>query len=134
MDEIKRIKDLKSEEGADEIASSPEMQPYLQLAIAMMQNADQSSSLEEIARLPLEKRYVWRVASALKWAFADFDDINVVADRETLSEQDLARLLALLQHRPIQFCLFLKSLVGPEEMKRFMLQAISIAGRSGPVP
>ncbi len=39
--------------------------------------------------LPLEKRYAWRVASALKWAFADFENLNVVADRRTLSQEDL---------------------------------------------
>jgi hypothetical protein len=30
-----------------------------------------------VAELPLEKRYVWRVASTLKWAFADYDSANI---------------------------------------------------------
>jgi hypothetical protein len=30
--------------------------------------------------LPLEKRYTWRVFSALKWAFADFEDEYVALD------------------------------------------------------
>jgi hypothetical protein len=87
---------------------------------------------EEMRRLiqsSLEKRYVWRVASALKWAFADFDNFNVTADKETLSPEDRAKVLDLLKVRPIQFYLFLKALVGPEEMKRVMIQAISTAGR-----
>jgi thioredoxin-related protein len=79
--------------------------------------------------LPLEKRYVWRVASALKWAFADFDNLNVVADKATLSPEDRAKVLGLLRVQPIQFCLFLKALFGPEEMKRVMIQAISTASR-----
>ena len=43
-----------------------------------------SLTLKEVAALPLEKRYVWRVASTLKWAFADFDSMNMEADRQTL--------------------------------------------------
>jgi hypothetical protein len=36
----------------------------------------------EIAALPLEKRYVWRVVSALQWAFADMDTLTVEVDRQ----------------------------------------------------
>jgi hypothetical protein len=64
------------------------------------------------------------VASALKWAFADFDNVNVTADRDTLSDADLTRVLKLLEHRPIQFRLFLAALVGPVEMRRMMVPAI----------
>jgi hypothetical protein len=32
------------------------------------------AALEVVRDLPLEKRYTWRVFSALKWAFADFED------------------------------------------------------------
>jgi hypothetical protein len=35
--------------------------------------------------------------------------------------------MELLKLRPMQFCLFLSALVGPEEMQRIMVQAISIA-------
>jgi 2-polyprenyl-3-methyl-5-hydroxy-6-metoxy-1,4-benzoquinol methylase len=85
--------------------------------------------LEELSKPRLEKRYVWRVASALKWGFADFDDVGVTADRDTLNPEDLATVLDLLRLRPIQFCIFLKALVGAEEMKNIMLKAISFAGR-----
>src|SRR5262245_22286894 len=118
------IEQLRSEEGASELAESPEMEPYVRYMMAQMQGADMTPHLEEISKLPLEKRYVWRVASALKWGFADFDDVAVAADRETLSEEDFRRLLDLLNARPIQFCLFLKTLVGAEQMKRMMLKAI----------
>jgi hypothetical protein len=103
------------------------MQPYLRLIKAGLQNQDITPDVEEIAQLPLEKRYMWRVASALKWAFADFDDVNVVVDRQTLSPDDLAKVLELLKLRPIQFCLFLKALVGAEGMERLVTEGITHA-------
>jgi hypothetical protein len=128
-DEIKRVPigDLKSEDGVDELLDSPEMQPYIRLAMAGLQSTDVQPQLQALAELPLEKRYIWRVASALKWAFADFDNVNVTADRDTLPDADLTRVLKLLEHRPIQFCLFLSALVGLAEMQRMMVEAIKIA-------
>ena len=79
------IKDLKVETGAEELMGTPAMQPYMKLALAVMGHKDAGPAVEAIAALPLEKRYTWRVASALKWAFADFENLNVVADRRTLS-------------------------------------------------
>ena len=75
-DEIKRmpIEDLRQEDGATDLSSSPDMEPSVEYAIAAMVGVDVKSHLEEISKLPLEKRYAWRVASALKWSFADFDD------------------------------------------------------------
>ena len=113
---------LKMEDGAKELLSAPEMQPYGRYIEAAMLGGDIDSTVREIAALPLEKRYVWRVASALKWGFADFDDWNVVVDRKTLQPEDFDRLMKLLRFRPIQFCLFLRALVGAEEMERLMNQ------------
>jgi hypothetical protein len=48
--------------------------------------------LEVVRQLPLEKRYVWRVASALKWGFADFDNVNVNADRKQCRQRISPRL------------------------------------------
>jgi hypothetical protein len=110
-----------------EPTSSPDMEPYLRLIMAEMREVDPTSELEEIRQLPLEKRYVWRVASALKWGFADFDSVNVDADRETLTPEDFAKVMDLLTLRPMQFCMFLKSLVGAEEMQRMMVEAINLA-------
>jgi hypothetical protein len=133
QDDIKwvPIKDLVSEEGANDLANSPDMEPYLRLAMSVLGGVDPAANLKEIAQLPLEKRYIWRVASALKWGFADFDDMSVRADRDTLPAQDLAKAMDLLRLRPMQFCAFLKALVGAQEMKRIMIQAISTAGRGG---
>jgi len=123
------INDLHQEDGAHELATSPEMQPYLRLIKAGMQDRDTNPKLEEIAALPLEKRYVWRVASALKWAFADLETVSVNVDRETLSKEDLKKLIDLLRLRPIQFCMFLKALVGTEGMERLMAEAITVVKR-----
>ena len=106
------------------------MEPYLEYIMASMQGADVQPHLEALSKLPLEKRYVWRVASAMKWGFADFDSEPVAADRETLNPEDFAKVVDLLKFRPIQFCMFLKALVGAEEMKTMMVKAISLA-RSG---
>ncbi|MBZ5635174.1 MAG: hypothetical protein LAO55_18785 [Acidobacteriia bacterium] len=122
------IKNLRQEEGASELASSPDMEPYLKLTMAGMQHgADISPHMAEIAQLPVERRYVWRVASALKWAFADFDNVNVTVDRQTLKQDDMAEVMELLKHRPLQFCMFLKALVGAEGMERLMTEGIAIA-------
>ncbi len=121
------IKDLKIEEGSQEILKSPSMQPYMQLALMVVKQQDPKEALEEISKLPLEKRYIWRIASALKWAFCDFDDINVEADRATLEKADLEKVGELLRLRPVQFCLFLKSLFGEQEMERVILEALSMA-------
>jgi hypothetical protein len=85
---------------------------------------DATSAVEELAALPLEKRYVWRVASALKWAFADFDTLTVGADRQTISLEDRQRFIELLEQRPLQFCLFLSALFGQKEMELMMVSAI----------
>jgi hypothetical protein len=121
------IKDLRQEDGAHELATSPEMEPYLRLLMAQMQGSDGTAEMEALRQLPLERRYVWRVASALKWAFADCETESVQADRATLSAEDLGRVMELLKLRPMQFCLFLCALVGPEEMQQIMVQAIRVA-------
>src|ERR1700686_1404874 len=110
------IKDLISEDGAHELATSTDMQPYLRLMMAGRQDKDTTSQVEEIAAMPLERRYTWRVASALKWAFADLETVNVAVDRQTLSEEDLKKLVELLRLRPIQFCILLKELLGEAGM------------------
>jgi hypothetical protein len=101
------IRDLKIDPTAEDLLESAAMQPYMNLALAVMGHKDPRPVVEQIAALPLEKRCTWRVASALKWAFADFENLNVVADRRTLGQEDLDTLVDLLRARPIQFCLFL---------------------------
>jgi hypothetical protein len=89
-DSVKRmpIKDLRQEDGAHELATSPEMEPYLLLIMAQMQGDDTSAEMQALHQLPLEKRYVWRLASALKWAFADLETESASADKKTLTPED----------------------------------------------
>ena len=107
--------------------STSGMKPYLNFAMAVMHNANPTAELETIRQLPLEKRYVWRVASVLEWGFADVDDLSVTADRQTLTAEDFAKVMELLAFRPVQFCIFLKALIGEEDMARTMFQAIGMA-------
>ncbi len=126
---------IKMESGSEDLLDSPAMEPYMNLALAMMGCKDTGPAVEVIAALPLEKRYVWRVASALKWAFADFETLNIEADRRTLSPEDRKQLVELLKHRPLQFCLFLTGLFGQKQMELMMASAIRnarvVAARSG---
>jgi hypothetical protein len=125
-DSVRQIptRDLQiSPEAADLMASEP-MQPYMNLAQAVMGHKDVRPAIEKIAALPLEERYTWRVASALKWAFADFENLSVVADRRTLGQQDLDKLVDLVKVRPIQFCIFLAALFGEEQMERLMSSSV----------
>jgi hypothetical protein len=115
------------EEGAHELFDSPEMEPYCRYLMAGMTGKDVTPSLDVIRRLPLGKRYLWRIASALRWGFADFDTVNVAVDRQTLDPADFAKVMDLLKLRPIQFCMLMASLVGAEQMERTMFQAISMA-------
>ena len=118
------LRDLKIEPEAGALLDSAAMGPYMNLAMAVMGGQATGEAVKELAALPLEKRYVWRVASALTWAFVDFDTLNVEADRETLSPEDRKRLVDLVKHRPLQFCLFLSALLGQREMELLMASAI----------
>ena len=108
-----------------------EMEPYCRYLMAAMMGKDVAAELEAIRQLPLEKRYLWRVISALKWGFADFDTANVAVDKLTLDPGDFAQVMDLLKLRPIQFCLLMASLIGPEQMERTMLQAIGMTKQGG---
>jgi hypothetical protein len=118
------LRDLRVDPAAEDLLDSAAMEPYLNLAVAMMGGKDTRPAIEELAALPLEKRYVWRVASALKWAFVDFDSLTVEADRQTITPKDREQLADLVKHRPLQFCLFLSTLFGQKQMELMMLSAI----------
>jgi hypothetical protein len=117
----------KGESPAHESLFSQGIDPYVRLAMAELDGSGIQAESEAIAKLSLEERYIWRLASALQSAFADFDALYVRADRKTLSDSDVARVLNLLQLHPMQFCLYLRALVGPVEMQRIMVQAINVA-------
>jgi hypothetical protein len=119
-----KLKDLKWEEGASELASAENMRPYMDVYFAKFKNQDICPALEKIKQLPLERRYVWRVVSALKWAFADFDSMTVGMDRTTMSQEDLDKIREAIGTRAIQFFLFLRALLGAEEAEALMLQVV----------
>jgi hypothetical protein len=93
------LRDLKTEEGADELIDSAAMLPYVRLAEAVMSKQGLKEAVAEIGQLPLEQRYLWRVLSALKWGFADFDSVNVVIDRKTLRPEDRAKVVELIKDK-----------------------------------
>ena len=121
------INQLRQESGAHELATSPDMKPYLDFVKAVIQDHDPTAELEAIRQLPLEKRYVWRVACALKWGLADCESLSVLADKQTLTPEDFAKVMDLLKFRPMQLAIVLKALVGVEEMQRVIIEVIGVA-------
>jgi hypothetical protein len=103
------------------------MKPYLNFAKAVIQDHDPSPELEVIRRLPLEKRYVWRVASALKWGLADCESLSVEADRQTLKPEGHAKIMELLKFRPMQLARFPDvPLINREITKTDLLQSLDL--------
>ena len=122
--------EIHSEAGAQELVRSEKMKPYLALMKAQIAGQDTEPYLAALAALPLEERYVWRVMSALKWAFCDLDTENAIADLHTLSEDDLKKVLEPLSLRAIQFCLFVNALIGEDATGRIMQHAVRCAKES----
>ena len=113
------------EEGALELAESESMKPYMSLTIAMIQGRDVATALRGIASLPLEDRYVWRIASALKWALVDFNPSSLRADIKSLPPADLAKVRQLVRNRAMQFRLFLAELYSVDEANRMLSESPS---------
>jgi hypothetical protein len=124
------ISEIHLEDGAQELVRSEKMKPYLALLKAQMSGQDTEPYLAALAALPLEERYVWRVISALKWAFCDLDTENAIADVRTLSEADLKRVVEPLSLRAIQFCMFVNALLGEEPTERIMQHALRCSKES----
>ena len=124
------ISEINSEAGAQELVRSERMKPYIALMRAQMGGQDTEPYLSALAALPLEERYVWRVISALKWAFCDLDTESAIADLHTLSEEDLKKVVEPLTLRTIQLCLFVNSLVGEDATERILQHALRCAKES----
>jgi hypothetical protein len=124
------INEIKTEPGAQELVRSERMKPYLALLKAQMGGQDTEPYLAALAALPLEERYVWRVISALKWAFCDLETECATADLHTLSEEDLKKVVEPLTLRATQFCLFVNALLGEDATERIMQQALRCAKES----
>ena len=124
------ISEIHSEEGAQDLVRSERMKPYLALLKAQMAGQDTEPHIAALAALPLEERYVWRVISALKWAFCDLETENAIADFRTLSEEDRVRVAEPLTLRATQFCLFINALIGEDATERIMQHAVRCAKES----
>ena len=124
------ISEIHSEEGAQDLVRSERMKPYLALLKAQMAGQDTEPHIAALAALPLEERYVWRVISALKWAFCDLETESAIADFRTLSEEDRVKVAEPLTLRATQFCLFVNALIGEDAMERIMQHAVKCAKES----
>jgi hypothetical protein len=124
------ISEIHSEEGAQDLVRSERMKPYLALLKAQMAGQDTEPHITALAALPLEERYVWRVISALKWAFCDLETESTIADFRTLSEEDRVKVAEPLTLRATQFCLFVNALLGEDATERIMQHALRCAKES----
>ena len=124
------ISEIHSEDGAQDLVRSERMKPYLAILKAQIAGQDTEPYLAALAALPLEERYVWRVVSALKWAFCDLDTETAIADLHTLSEADLKKVVEPLSLRAIQFCMFVNSLIGEDATERIVQHALRRAKES----
>jgi hypothetical protein len=116
--------EIHSEEGAQDLVRSERMKPYLALLKAQMAGQDTEPHIAALTALPLEERYVWRVISALKWAFCDLETENAIADFRTLSEEDRVKVAKPLTLRATQFCFFINALLGEEATEQIMQHAL----------
>jgi hypothetical protein len=145
MQKVERNSDSKPKEQAIELArievtplarslmQLPEDQPYLGYVEAVLCGRDKKEALQQIRALPFENRYTSRIVGALALAFADFDSLCVEADKQATTRFQWDALLAHeLSLRLFQFCLFLRTLLGPDEMERIIGEAITFAKSSSP--
>jgi hypothetical protein len=104
------LNEIKTDPLAHELATSEETQPYLDCFKKAYSNdaAGVDAALQVLRDLPLEKRYTWRVFSALKWAFADFDDEYVRLDLPHISETKRAEMTKELELRFQQLQILLR--------------------------
>ena len=104
------LKELKIDPLAQELVRSEQSRPYMDYWMRAYSNdtAGVESALQVLQDLPLEKRYTWRVVSALKWGLADFDDECVKLDLPHIPEEKRAEMLKELQIRFLQLEMLLK--------------------------
>jgi hypothetical protein len=94
------LRGIKVDPLVHELATSEGTRPYLDYLIKAYRNngAGLEAALEVIRDLPLEKRYTWKVFSALKWAFADFEDEYVALDLPHISDPMRSEMTKELEH------------------------------------
>jgi len=103
--------EIKLDPLAHELAISEDVQPYLDCLIKAYSNnaVGLEAALQVVRDLPLEKRYTWRVFSALKWAFADFEDEYVALDLPHIPEPTRSEMTNELELRLQQLQILLQT-------------------------
>jgi len=104
------LSEIKIDPLAQELLRSEQSRPYMDYWMKSYSNdaAGTEAALEVLRDLPLEKRYMWRVFSALKWALADFDDECVKLDLPHISEATRAEMVKELGIRLQQMAMLVK--------------------------
>jgi hypothetical protein len=104
------LRGIKVDPLAHELATSEGTRPYLDCLIKAHRNnaAGLEGALQVIRDLPLQKRYAWRVFSALKWAFADFEDEYVALDLPHIPEPTRSEMTKELELRFQQLQMLLR--------------------------
>ena len=123
------ISNINVEDKAQELVHSDGMRPYHALLDARMCGEDTSAFVVAIGALPLEERYVWRIMSALKWGFCDFDTNCVDVDLRTLRGEKRDELNEDLQVRTLQFLVFVCNMLGEVAGEQEILNALNRAKR-----
>jgi len=105
------LKEIKVDPLAHELATSEGTQPYLDCLIKAHRDnaAGLEAALGVIRDLPLEERYSLRVLSALKWAFADFEDEYVGLDLPHIPEPTRSEMAKELELRLQQLQILLQA-------------------------
>src|SRR5271156_6851662 len=105
------LRGIKIDPLAHELATSKDMRPYLDCVIKAYRNnaVGLEAALQFIRDLPLEKRYTLRVFSALKWAFADFEDEYVALDLPHIHEPTGSEMTKELELRFQQLRILLQT-------------------------
>jgi len=105
------LKEIAIDPVAQELVRSEHSPPYIDYLMKHYSNdaAGVENALQVLRNLPLEKRYTWRVFSALKWAFADFDDECVKLDLPHIPETTRAEMAKELEIRFQQLVMLLKA-------------------------
>ena len=93
--------------GVTEIGSVSPLYDYW-MKVYSNDAAGVENALQVLQDLPLEKRYTWRVFSALKWGFADFDDECVKLDLPHIPEPKKREMARELEIRVQQLLMLLK--------------------------
>ena len=105
------LEEINVDPPAHELATSEGTKPYLDYLIKAYSNdaAGLEATLQVIRDLPLEKRYTWRVFSALKWAFADFEDEYIALDLLHIPEPTRSKMTKELELRLQQLRILLQT-------------------------